>query len=195
MMTFLIAILGIDYQPQIIEDKPNAYEVIKYMNNDINDYPSDTYDFYLLFDSYKLDSKNFVNVLSYFDAYDYKITEVYPYINPLYQTILKDVYKISYKANYLNDGIANIYNIYLKELEDNRLGDEIDKTLVNGVRIRMIKINLNNGILSTFIQKYQGVKYSLTPYGLFRTFWCIMLIWYTMYYINMDKLYMNGDDI
>lgn len=167
MLAIFIAVLSVDYKPQIVEDKPNAYEVIKYMNNDIGEYPNDSNDFYLLFDGYKLDSKNFVQTLSYFNGYQYKITEVYPYINPMYQSMLDGVYKITYNANSLKDGIADIYKTYMSELEKYRLTDETDKALVNGVKIRMLKINLNNDVLAKFVQKYKGIKYSLTPYGLF----------------------------
>lgn len=170
LLTLLVAILGINYNPQIVEDKPNAYEVVKYMDDEISEYPTSSNDFYLLFDSYKLDSKNFVQVLSYFEKYDYKIIEIYPYINPMYQTMLNDIYKIDYSSKSLEDGIAQMYNAYLGELEKYRLSDEIDKVLVNGVRIRMIKINLNNEVLSVFLKKYHPIKYSLTSYGLFSSF-------------------------
>jgi hypothetical protein len=170
VMTFIIIIVGIDYKPQVVEEKPDAYEVIKYMDNRLGDYPNDINDFYLLFDSYKLDSKNFVQILSFFNNYDYKIIEVYPYINPMYQTMLNNIYKIEYSGKSFEDGIANIYNRYMSELDKYRLSEEIDKILVNGIRIRMIKINLSNDILTEFLRKYSGVKYSLTPYGLFYTF-------------------------
>jgi hypothetical protein len=159
--------LSIDYKPSIVSNKPNAYEVIKYMNNDLSDYPNELNDFYVLFDSYKLDSKNFVLVLSFFDDYDYKITEIYPYINPMYNQLLSEIETMSYNHFNLGDGIADIYNRYMKKLEEYRLSDEIDKVLVNGVRIRMIKINITNDIMASFIKKYPGVKYSLTSSGLF----------------------------
>jgi hypothetical protein len=88
----------------------------------------------------------------------------------MYQTMLNNIYKIEYSGKSFEDGIANIYNRYMSELDKYRLSEEIDKILVNGIRIRMIKNNLSNDILTEFLRKYSGVKYSLTPYGLFYTF-------------------------
>lgn len=170
LITFFLTILSIDYRPQTVEDKPDAYEVIKYMDNNLLDYPNDANDFYLLFDSYKLDSKNFDKVLSFFNDPETKILEVYPYINPIYQNVLNDIYVIPYNAISLKKGIANIYNIYMNELEEYHLDDEIDKALVNGVRIRMVKVNTSNKELSSFLINYPNVKYNLTPHGLFKKY-------------------------
>lgn len=170
IFTFIIVIIGIDYKPQTVENKPDAYEVIKYMDNDLSEYPNNYSDVYLLFDSYKLDSKNFVEVLSYFDNHTYRIKEVYPYINPMYQTMLSGVNRIPYDYDNLTEGIAGIYKTYLNELEEYRLTEEMDKVFVNGVRIRMLKINANNQVLKSFLKKYKGVKYSVSLYGLFKGF-------------------------
>jgi len=167
-LTFVLAVLNIDYNPQIIEEKPDAYNVIKYMGDEIEENPQDINDFYLLFDSYKLDSKNFAEVLSYFDDYDCKIIEVYPYLNPIYQDTLNGITKIIYDGDTFNEGIANVYKVYMEELDKYRLTEEIDKTLVNVVRIRMLKMKVNNKILGSFLKQYDGVKYSLSSYGLFR---------------------------
>lgn len=170
VLTFFVMVLGLDYQPQVIEEKPDAYAVIRYMDDDIRDYPKDRNTFYLLFDKFKLDSKNFVKVLSFFDDYNYKIKVVYPYINPLHESTLKNIQQINYNYNSLNAGIAGIYQKYMNELERLRLTDEIDKVYVNGIRIRMIKIEVDNEVLVKFIRQNNGVKYNLTPYGLFKGF-------------------------
>ena len=162
-LTFTLAVLSIKYNPQIIEEKPDAYEVVKYIGNEIKDNPNDINDFYLLFDSYKLDSKNFVSVLSFFDNFDCKIIEVYPYINPMYQNMLGGIYKIIYDGDTLNEGIANVYDIYMNELNKYRLAEETDKALVNGVKIRMLKVKVNNKTLGLFLESHEGVKYSLYP--------------------------------
>ena len=170
VITFALAVAAIQYNPKVIEEKPDVYEVTKYLDTDINNYTNTSNDFYLLFDSYKLDSNNFEQVLSFFDGYDYyKISKVYPYINPLYQSILKNISVITYDGHTLKDGISNIYNKYMAELEEYRLSDEIDKVLVNGIQIRMIKVKVNNEVLRLFLQKYNNVKYSLSPYGLFKS--------------------------
>ncbi len=166
--TMLIVSLGIFYRPKTSDDIPDAYEVIKYMDNSI--YNDNVNDYYLLFDEFKLDSNNFTNVLSILDKYDYKITEVYPYINQIYQDKLESISKIFYNSKSLDDGISIIYNRYLKALEDNYLTDEVDKTLVNGVRIRMIRININGASLREFLSKYNDIKYSTTSAGLFKSF-------------------------
>jgi hypothetical protein len=168
--TLLVVALSVNYKPQVVKNKPDAYEVIKYMNDELSNYPNDINDFYLLFDNRKLDTKNFVQVFSFFNNYDYHIIEIYPYINPMYQSLLKNVYKIKYEGTDLRDGVLNIYNTYLAELDKNNLSEEMDKVLINGFKIRMVKINLNNTVVGEFINKYKGVKYSLSPYGLFVEF-------------------------
>jgi hypothetical protein len=168
LITFLVVIFGINYRPQIVEDKPDAYQVIKYVSNDVIDNPDKFRDYYLLFDTFKLDSNNFVNVLSFFDKYEYNIKEIYPYINPMYQNILGNTSKIIYKSTSLNEGIRLVYNTYLRVLEDNKLTDEIDRVLINGVRIRMIRINTSYNILNMFLKHYLEIKYNTLPYGLFR---------------------------
>lgn len=171
VLTFALAIAGIQYEPKVIEEKPDVYEVTKYLETDLNNYKNTSNDFYLLFDDYKVDSNNFVDVLSFFDNYDYyKIYEVYPYINPLYQSYLGGATKITYSGHSLKEGIANAYNTYMAELEKNRLSDEVDKVLVNGFQIRMIKVRVDNEVLRLFLKKYPAIKYSLSPYGLFRSF-------------------------
>lgn len=168
IFTFIVVLIGIDYKPQTVEDKPNAYEVIKYMNNDLNEYPNDYNDVYLLFDDYKLDSKNFVKVLSYFDNHPFHIKEVYPYINPMYQSMLSGISKITYNYESLTEGIAGVYKTYLNELEKYRLAEEIDKILANGIKIRMIRVNTNNKAVKLFLLKYKGVRYSFSLDGIFK---------------------------
>jgi hypothetical protein len=41
---------------------------------------------------------------------------------------------------------------------------------MNGVRLRMVKLNINNAVLSLFLARYKGIRYSLTTYGFFREF-------------------------
>lgn len=166
--TIMIVSLGIFYRPKTSDNIPNAYEVIKYMDNSI--YNDNVSDYYLLFDEFKLDSNNFTYVLSFLDKYSYEIIEVYPYINPIYQDKLESISKIIYNSKSLDNGISIIYNKYLKVLEDNYLTDEVDKTLVNGVRIRMIRININSASLREFLSKYNDIKYSTTASGLFKSF-------------------------
>jgi hypothetical protein len=168
-VTFLMMLIVIDIRPQTTEDKPDAYEVIKYINNNLANYPDEYNDFYLLFDQFKLDSNNFDDILSFLDAYEYKIIEVYPYINPMYQSMLDDISIIPYRSNTLNEGISTIYKTYMKELEDNHLNEEIDRVLINGIRIRMIKINTSNNTLNIFLNKFNTIKYSTNKYGLFKT--------------------------
>ncbi|HHT37795.1 MAG TPA: hypothetical protein GXZ95_00065 [Mollicutes bacterium] len=169
LFLLLISFIAIDSDIQVVEEKPQAYEVIKYMNTDFYTQPEEVTDFYLLFDTFKLDSNNFVKILSFFNNHEYKIIEIYPYINPMYESILKDVSVIKYNGNTLKEGILKAYNIYLKKLENNYLSEEIDKVLVNGMRIRMIKINVRNNVLSLFLRRYPTVKFSKYSYGLFKT--------------------------
>jgi hypothetical protein len=168
LMTFLIVMFGINYKPLTVEDKPDTYQVIEYMDNEDEKDPNEFKDYYLLFDSFKLDSNNFVDVMSFFDKYEYKIVAVYPYVNLMYHSILGNTSKINYNASSLGEGIGLVYNTYLKKLEDNRLTSEVDKLLVNGMRIRMLKINTSYNILKIFLDHYPLVKYNLLPYGLFR---------------------------
>lgn len=168
VLTFLIILIGIYYKPQIVEDKPDAYNVMEYENNSLLDNPTISKDYYLLFDNYKLDTKNFVEVLSNLIKFDARIIAVYPYINPMYQSLLKEINKINYTTFSLDKGITKMYETYMSELEGHGLTDEIDKVLVNGIRIRMIKANVNNEVLYNFLRNHIGVKYSLSATGLFK---------------------------
>ncbi|HHX16806.1 MAG TPA: hypothetical protein GX725_02740 [Mollicutes bacterium] len=163
------SIFLVNFENQIIEEKPDAYEVIKYMNNDLYDFLDKEDNVYLLFDTFKLDSNNFVKVISFFNKYEYRLEEIYPYINPMYQSMLEKVSVIKYSGTDLKDGINNAYNIYMKALERQYLSEEVDKILVNGMRIRMLKIRAKNNVILSFLRRYPDVKFSKSYYGLFKT--------------------------
>lgn len=155
-ITILIVIVGIKYKPHQDIEILDSYEVF-YNDKEYNLY--NNYDYYLVFDEYKLDSNNFRQILSFFDTYKNQIIEVYPDINPLYNKVLKDINKINYYGKNIDEGLSNIYKEYINILEKNHLYEELDKVYTYGIRINKIKINTSLNILNIFINKYKGINY------------------------------------
>ncbi|MGI6329618.1 MAG: hypothetical protein ACOXZR_02005 [Bacilli bacterium] len=150
----------------IIDDK-----VIKYLENDLDTLNDlDFSYFYLLFDEHLLNSKDFVSLFVFFEKnnYEYKIEEITPYINPLYQDLLTSVNVIDVKEKKLNKIIISFYDEYTKALTMNNLEEEINKCFINGINIKMIKINTSKKGLKNFLTTYSKIKYSFTKEGIFR---------------------------
>jgi hypothetical protein len=149
-------------------------KVVKYLTDDINamvEQPKTFNNYYLLFDQYKLNTKNFIKIFSFFNQYNYEyhIMAIYPYINPLYQSILTKIERISLKNYNLNNILDQFYQTYTNELTKYNLDYELESSFVNGITIRMIKIYTSNEALYTFLNKYPTIKYSLNPSGIFKT--------------------------
>jgi hypothetical protein len=141
----------------------------KVFNNDNNisdllKRPYDFNDFYLLFDEFKLNSKNFVNIFAFFDnSSEITVKELHPYINPLYQNNLNDyVGKITFLNKDLLAGLNTAYEKYINILTDYGYDEEISKIDINGIDIRMVLIHCSNQKLYQFLSLYPNIKYNLT---------------------------------
>ncbi len=150
-------------------------KVIKYINVSVEDLvskPNDFNAFYLLFDTYHLTTKNMEYLFSFFNAYNYEYTlgEVYPYLNPLYKNNLNNIEEIMFNGSNLVNGINNLYNIYINELEKYNLDKEINKVFVNGIKIRLIKIYTSNEAMYKFLVQNSDIKYSLNKEGIYQVF-------------------------
>lgn len=152
----------------VLEDK-----VIRYLENDLKDMidnPLHFNYFYLLFDQYYLNSQNIIPLFKFFDDhnYQYQFFEIYPYLNPLFKEVLSNVERISLKGDYLPELINDFYVTYINELEKHHLDDEIEKYIVSGIPIRMVKINTSNAAMYYFLKQNNDIKYSLNRFGLFK---------------------------
>lgn len=174
-LLLIIFYFSIDMNRKIDEEVINVLEdkVIRYMEDDIKEMinnPHDFNTFYLLFDNHKLDSKNMEQLFSFFNDYEYHISEIYPYVNPLFLEKLGNIEKISFNSNNLLDIINHFYLGYTNELSKHNLNEEIEKSLVYGIPIRMIKINTSNKAMYEFLKLNNKIKYSLFKYGIFKSY-------------------------
>lgn len=152
----------------VLEDK-----VIRYLENDLKDMidnPLHFNYFYLLFDQHYLNSQNIISLFKFFDDhnYQYQLFEIYPYLNPLFKEVLSNVERISLKGDHLPELINDFYIIYINELEKHHLDSEIEKYIVSGIPIRMVKINTSNAAMYYFLKENNDIKYSLNRFGLFK---------------------------
>ncbi len=150
-------------------------KVIKYIQNNIremNNHPYNINSFYLLFDQYQLNSKNMGDVFSFFEDnnYEFRIYEIYPYVNPLWRETLINIERINFNSNNLLEIIDNFYYDYTIELGKHNLDDDIEKSFVRGIPIRMVKIHTSNQAMYKFLSNNNKIKYSLSPHGIFKNY-------------------------
>ncbi|MDD4035731.1 MAG: hypothetical protein PHS45_00140 [Bacilli bacterium] len=147
---------------KIIDDS-----IFKYVKNkDLLKDPYNYNNFYLLFDERKLNTRNFISLLSDFKREGGSIKKVYPYINPKYDDYLKtELGAINFLNRDLESGINNVVEQFLLVLNDYGLDDEIDKVNIYGIDIRVVLVNASNRSIYNFLTKYKNVKVSDTLDG------------------------------
>lgn len=177
VFSFSIVIITTIKVSQQIDEPASTYlvqKVINYGKDDINVMilePSTFNDYYLLFDQYKLNTKQFIGLFSFLEKgnYEYQIMALYPYLNPLYKNKLIKIESVGVKAGSLGEVLAEFYQIYRSELDYHNLDWEVETSVIKGVPLRLVKINTSNEALYYFLNKYPLIKYSLQIDGLFKT--------------------------
>ncbi len=154
-----------DTVSKIISDK-----VFNYLDRELFflDRPSDFNDFYLLFDDYKLSTKNFINVFQHFRDDQLIVKRIYPYINPMYENYLNDyIGEIIFINEDLKSGLNSKLEKYISILDNYGLDDEINKVNVFGVNIRVVLINTSNKSMYNFLINNPNIKFSMMLDGPF----------------------------
>lgn len=156
----------IDSDKDLNKDEKTYLEV----NDDINllNNPYDQNRFYLLFDNFVLNTKNFVNVFSFFknNKSDFLIRNIIPYDNPSYSDALEKYNDgFTFMNSNLDEGINFFYNKYVEILKNNNLTSEIEKVNSKGIEIRIVEIDALNIDMYNFLNKYDSIKFSLLRNG------------------------------
>lgn len=109
-------------------------------------------DYYLLFDEYNLDTSNFIQTFTFFNDnnYEYKIKEIIPYINPLYEHSFKDK-KFLYYSDDLGKILEEFYTCYL-EINDPEIK-------INKINIQAMSIHTANKYMLEFLKINKSIKY------------------------------------
>ena len=93
------------------------------------------------------------NLATYFD--NYKILEIYPYINPLYKKII-NIKKYDFDTVLSNKkNISNFITMYLNILDENALNEELVKYYLNGIKINKIRLYASKKEISNLMSKYK----------------------------------------
>ena len=110
-----------------------------------------TYNLYLLdISKEKIDTNN---LATYFD--NYKILEIYPYINPLYKKII-NIKKYDFDTVLSNKkNISNFITMYLNVLDENALNEELVKYDLNGIKINKVRLYASDKEIKDLISKYK----------------------------------------
>jgi hypothetical protein len=154
-------------KPKMVTNDYNLNNITNKVFNDNNSnellkHPNDYNDVYLLFDEYKLTTNNFIKLFSNLNnSNEIKIKTLYPYFNPLYENNLKHyISSFSFLNNNLLLGINTLYEKYYNVLQDYGYHEEMTKVDIDGIRIRIVLVYVNNLELYNFLNTYPNIKYS-----------------------------------
>lgn len=127
-------------------------EVFYYMENTINeDYTFK--DYYLFFNN--LNTNNFIDIFSFFKNKncEYKIIEIIPYYNSLYENLFKDK-RFLYYSNDLNKILNSFSNDYMNVYISNSI--EVN---INQINIKEVIINTSKVYMDEFLKRNNKVRY------------------------------------
>jgi hypothetical protein len=110
-------------------------------------------DYYLLFDEYNLNTRNFIQAFSFFDdnKYEYSIVEIIPYIRDGYIDEFKNKQFLYYSSD-LKDILNRFSKEYLKIYNNN------NEFRIYQINIKEVRIKTLNKHLSEFLMKNKKIK-------------------------------------
>lgn len=167
---FVFSLILVGFLKTKIVDENNTEKLVLKQGSElvnINWEKEDFEHFYLLFDEQPLNTKNFVSIMNCLSSVEYKLLGIYPYISPLYDEQLRNIEYISMYENDAYKAIETFYNRYLMETNNLKIDLLVNSAEINGIDIRMVKIETSYYGIKTMLNKFPSIKYSMNPNGIF----------------------------